>query len=250
MTAPEHERAPHGPADDPSSSSRPRSASEPEAQLVVMAKAPIPGRVKTRLCPPCSATEAAALAAAALADTLAAVRATPVARRVLVLDGDPADCGELDLTGLEILPQRGEGLAVRLVNAFADSMAGPHRQRPTLLVGMDTPQLDPVLLGAALGELVRVGAVFGRATDGGWWALGVTDPELPSVLARIPMSRDDTGALTAAALAAKNIRWAELSELTDVDTFDDACAVAAAAPDGRFAAALNLLRTSTGAMTS
>ncbi|MYV54803.1 glycosyltransferase, partial [Streptomyces sp. SID3212] len=54
-----------------------------------MAKAPVPGRVKTRLTPPFRPEEAAALAEAALCDTLDAVLAAPVRRRVLVLDGAP-----------------------------------------------------------------------------------------------------------------------------------------------------------------
>ena len=55
--------------------------------VIVMAKSPRPGRVKTRLCPPCTAAEAAMVAAAALADTLAAVAACGAARKVLALDG-------------------------------------------------------------------------------------------------------------------------------------------------------------------
>ena len=59
------------------------------AQVVVIAKEPIPGRVKTRLTPPFTPEEAAALAEASLTDTLAAVADTTVARRVLALDGTP-----------------------------------------------------------------------------------------------------------------------------------------------------------------
>ncbi|MFC9290815.1 glycosyltransferase, partial [Streptomyces sp. NPDC057052] len=57
--------------------------------LLVIAKEPLPGRVKTRLTPPFAPWEAAALAEAALADTLAAVAAAPAVRRRLVLDGAP-----------------------------------------------------------------------------------------------------------------------------------------------------------------
>src|SRR5690606_23084798 len=57
--------------------------------LLVMAKAPVAGRVKTRLVPPLSAAEAAAVAEAALADTLEAVAACGAERRVLALDGEP-----------------------------------------------------------------------------------------------------------------------------------------------------------------
>lgn len=209
-----------------------------DAQLLVIAKEPVPGRVKTRLCPPCTPEQAATLAAAALADTLAAVRGTPVARRVIALDGDPA---RLDLAGYDVLRQRGRGLGARLANAFADAMAGAHGARPTLLVGMDTPQLEPALLDAALDALLETGAVLGLATDGGWWALGVTDPTTPAVLAAVPMSRTDTGRKTAAALSAKGIRFAELPELTDVDTIDDAWSVAARAPRSGFATALSAL---------
>ena len=57
-------------------------------QILVLAKAPLPGRVKTRLCPPCTAEQAARIAAAALADTLATVTASTAGHRVLVIDGD------------------------------------------------------------------------------------------------------------------------------------------------------------------
>ena len=57
--------------------------------LLVMAKAPVAGRVKTRLCPPCTPAEAAAIAEAALADTLDAVAACGAGRRIVALDGEP-----------------------------------------------------------------------------------------------------------------------------------------------------------------
>src|SRR3954454_14382094 len=72
--------------------------------LAVIAKAPVPGRVKPRLCPPSTGTEAAELAAASLHDTLAAVAATPAPRRVLVLDGDPGDWVP---SGFAVIAQRG-----------------------------------------------------------------------------------------------------------------------------------------------
>ncbi|GFE18349.1 hypothetical protein Sgleb_63960 [Streptomyces glebosus] len=62
------------------------------ATLLVIAKEPVPGRVKTRLTPPYTPQEAAALAEAALADTLHTVLKVPVRRRVLVLDGVPGPC--------------------------------------------------------------------------------------------------------------------------------------------------------------
>src|SRR5215207_5235419 len=135
-------------------------------QLLVMAKAPVPGRVKTRLCPPCTPHQAARLAAAALADTLATVRATPAARRVLVLAGVlRRPPGSFDM-----VPQRGEGLGQRLASAYVDT-AVPGMA--SFLVGMDTPQLTARLLTVALRRLVTADAVLGPALDGGWWGLGL-----------------------------------------------------------------------------
>src|SRR4051812_32643874 len=111
------------------------------ATLIVIAKAPVAGRVKTRLCPPCTPGEAAALAEAALRDTLDAASRCRAARRVLALDGAP---GAWLPPGFDVEPQRGDGLAERLAHAFA-GVSGP-----AFLVGMDTPQLTPALLDAGL----------------------------------------------------------------------------------------------------
>jgi rSAM/selenodomain-associated transferase 1 len=198
-------------------------------QLLVMAKAPVPGQVKTRLCPPCTAEQAARVAAAALADTVDAVSAVPAVERTFVLSGQ-----YLAPAGWWVVPQRGNGLAERLSNGFADSV---RVGRPSLLVGMDTPQVSPALLVAALAVLIDSGvdAVLGPATDGGWWALGLHDPAHADVLPGVPMSTPRTGAMTLAALRARGLRVAELPELRDVDTADDAWVVAdLCPPTGRF----------------
>jgi glycosyltransferase A (GT-A) superfamily protein (DUF2064 family) len=98
--------------------------------LVIIAKAPAAGRSKTRLCPPFTPEQAAALARAALLDTLEAVAAAPARRRILALEGEPD--GWLS-PGFELHPQRGAGLGERLGDALA--AAGG----PALVVGMDTP---------------------------------------------------------------------------------------------------------------
>lgn len=200
------------------------------AALVVLAKAPRAGRSKTRLCPPCTPEQAARLAEAALCDTLAAVAATPVARRVLVLDG-PA--GDWVPGGVAVVPQGGGGLDVRLAAAFT-AVGGP-----ALLIGMDTPQVDAGLLAAAVADLHRPGvdAVLGPADDGGWWALGLRDPD-PDDLLGVPMSVPHTGRAQLRRLVSRGRRVRLLPRLRDVDRIDDARAVAACAPRTRFAAAL------------
>jgi hypothetical protein len=199
--------------------------------LAVIAKAPVPGRVKTRLCPPFTPAEAAALAEAALRDTLAAMRAVRGVRRAIVLDGAP---GPWLGPGIEVVAQRGGGLGERLAGAFAD-LGGPAR-----VVGMDTPQLQPAQLRRALAALERHDAVLGPALDGGYWGIGLARPE-PRVFAGVPMSRPDTCACQRARLRELGLSWEEREPLRDIDDAAAAHAVAAAIPGSAFAGALGLL---------
>ncbi|GAA2148339.1 TIGR04282 family arsenosugar biosynthesis glycosyltransferase [Actinomadura napierensis] len=212
-------------------------AGDAGADLVVIAKQPVPGRVKTRLTSAYTPVLAGALADAALHDTLAAVAATPAPRRVLALAGTP---GPWLPDGFAVLAQRGGGLDDTLAHAFADACDG----RPLVLIGMDTPQVTPALLARAGRALRSHDAVFGPARDGGFWLLGLRRPD-ERLLLGVPMSRPDTGALQLARLRAAGLRVARMPELTDVDTPPDAEAVAAAAPGGRFAAAVRALGTRT-----
>jgi uncharacterized protein len=196
---------------------------EPDTTLLVIAKQPRPGRVKTRLTPPCTPGQAAALAEAALADTLHAVLATPARRRVLVLDGEP---GPWLPPGFDIVPQCGGGLDERLAGAFAVA------DGPALLIGMDTPQLTPSLLTV---DWEVADAWFGPAADGGFWALGLRVPD-PGLVRGVPMSAASTGARQRARLHATGLRVAGLPCLRDVDTAADAVAVARGVPRSRFAA--------------
>lgn len=213
------------------------------AQLVVVAKVPLPGRVKTRLVPPCTPAQAADLAAAALADTLAACLATPVRRRVLLLDAGveggrqlaaDARVGAGLLAGWDVLPQCEGPLDVRLERGVADVVATS--ALPWLLVGMDTPQVTPALLrGALVALLDSRGVVVGEATDGGWWALGA-GRALPGCLVDVPTSRPDTAALLRRRLVERGHHdVALLPRLTDVDDAATADEVAVAAPGSRFA---------------
>lgn len=199
------------------------------AALIVLAKAPRAGRVKTRLCPPCTPETAAALAEAALIDTLTIAVATPAARHVLVLDGPP---GSWLPPGFDVVPQCDGDLGRRLHAAFC-SVAGP-----AVLVGMDTPQVTSGLLAGALAALGDEGtdAVLGLADDGGYWAIGLNDPTAP-VFDGVPMSTDSTGRRQLAALRRRGLRVALLDRLRDIDRYADAAAVARAYPRTRFATA-------------
>jgi rSAM/selenodomain-associated transferase 1 len=229
---------------DPQASG-PARESETEHEIVpvalaMIAKAPVAGLAKTRLCPPCSSVQAASLAEAALLDTISAMASTPAARHVVVLAGQPRSelidtLQELGaaIGGFEIIPQRGEGLGERLSCAFADIATA------TLMIGMDTPQATPTLLAGGLRQLAARAndAVLGVAKDGGYWAIGLKRADA-RVFDGVPMSTPDTANLQRERLRLLGLRTVELCALRDVDLFKDAAEVASLAPGTRFARTL------------
>ncbi|GJF12234.1 hypothetical protein NGTWS0302_03250 [Mycolicibacterium cyprinidarum] len=193
--------------------------------VLVVAKAPVPGRAKTRLAAGVGDDTAADIAAAALLDTLDAVADSPVAARVVALTGnlDDAKCSSeirCRLADFTVIPQRGDDFADRLANAHLDAAAATG-ELPVLQIGMDTPQVNPELIGRCARSLAHNDAVLGMAFDGGWWVLGVTVAATAECLRGVPMSAPDTGAETLAALQRSGITVGLVSELADVDTLDD-----------------------------
>ena len=204
---------------------RTQRVTSPSTTLVIIAKECLPGRVKTRLHPAVSLAQAAELAAASLADTLAMGDDLPAGRRILLFDGQvaPADSGSY-----EIVPQAPGELDERLAAIF-DELEGP-----TLLIGMDTPQLTAPVLADLFPWPDDADFVFGPAVDGGFWAIGMREPR-GELIRGVAMSRDDTGALQRDRLIAAGGAIRMLPTLTDVDTLAAASTVAALAPDTRFA---------------
>lgn len=194
--------------------------------LIVIAKETIPGKVKTRLSPAFTPGQAAELAAAAISDTFAAVADLPFSRRILSFDGDLLPAGA---ESFEVIPQVSGELDARLAAVFDEC------QGPTVLIGMDTPQLAADDLRTVAGSWPPdVDAWFGPAADGGFWALGLAVPN-GSLIRGVPMSRDDTGEIQLARLRDAGLRVESLPTLTNVDTITEAREVAALAPSTRFA---------------
>lgn len=216
--------------------------------LIVIAKETIPGKVKTRLHPPLSYEEAAEVAAAAIQDTLAAASAVDVDRRILYFDGNLFPPGSEDY---EVVTQGTGDLDVRLAHIF------DHCTGPTVLIGMDTPQLDARVLRDMFAQwaaededeaadAVTTDVFFGFANDGGFWTLGMREPD-GSLIRGVPMSQDDTGRVQLDRLEAAGLRVTLVPELVDVDTIDDARTVATIAPHTRFAATLRRIEGTTSA---
>ena len=211
-----------------------------------MAKSPVAGKVKTRLCPPCTPAEAAAVAEAALADTLDAVRQCGADRRIVALDGEP---GPWLPPGFEVIQQRGDGLAARLTNAWSATGGGG------IQIGMDTPQIGPTRLDELLAMLdtpaarsrSRPPAVLGPARDGGWWTIGWMNADPAAVFADIPTSTGHTGDLQLNRLRRLGFDVAVAPVERDIDTFGDLAEVVRQAPSGRTAAVARRLQYVQGA---
>ncbi len=202
--------------------------------VLVLAKAPVPGQVKTRLSPPLSPTQAADVAAAALADTLAAVAGCGAARRILALEGDP---GDWIPPGFAVVAQRGTTFNERLAAAWREAGG------PGLQIGMDTPQVTPDLLDRCLERTAAPGvtASLGLAQDGGWWALGLSEGWDANVFAGVAMSEATTGAAQRVALRSLGHEIRDLPVLRDIDTVDDLRAVAGQTPGSRLATAWGMI---------
>lgn len=211
---------------------------------LVVAKAPVPGLVKTRLGADVGLAVAADLAAAGLLDTMDACEAAFGVRHLAVagdLRGAIRGAELCERTGVwTVHEQRGDGFATRLAHAHAD--AGDPA-RPVVQVGMDTPHVTPAGLLAVADALHGHDAVLGPADDGGWWVLALRHPRHAAALRGVEMSTDRTGADTLAALESAGARVALAAPLRDVDTAEDAEAVAALAPGTRFARAWRAART-------
>lgn len=205
--------------------------------LLVIAKAPEPGKAKTRLAATVGDRVAAEIASAALLDTLDAVAAAAVAKRVVAMTGDLSAAAGADeigqrLRSFTVIPQRGDDFADRLANAHADAADG----LPVLQIGMDTPQVTADLLTDCAARLLGTQSVLGPARDGGWWVLGLRAPAAAECLRSVPMSQADTGKLTYRALHDRGIEVTPVQMLTDIDVFDDVAVVRdACAPGSRFA---------------
>jgi rSAM/selenodomain-associated transferase 1 len=191
--------------------------------LIVFAKAPRPGLVKTRLCPPLSLEESAAFYDAMLVDVLeASARFAAALGLTPVLAFHPPD-GARELLdrappGYRLQVQRGADLGERMANAFAEAAAAGIDR--ILLRGSDSPALGQEIFATALDRLDRGDDVVLTPDQGGGYAvIGMRRPQ--STLFEAPMSREDV--LTRALDAARRdgLRVSTTTPGFDVDTMGD-----------------------------
>jgi len=199
----------------------------PRPAIGLVCKAPRPGQVKTRLGASIGATAAADLAAAFLADTAAAIAALPVAPWLIHAPPDAAVAiAPLLPAPFRPHPQRGADLGAVMQDAIGTMLAAGHPG--AILVGADSPDLPAERWSAALAALAdpAFDAVFGPATDGGYWLVGMRTPH-PPLFAAIPWSTATVLAATCEQAAAAGLRLTLLQAWHDVDELADLAALTA-----------------------
>jgi len=203
--------------------------------LIIFAKAPIPGQVKTRLCPPLTPDEAASFHGSLVLDALersrdAAKRARAKSGR-LCLDRFVACAPSAshvffkimeERHGVQLLDQIGDDLGARMDQACNAIFARGYQR--VLVVGTDLPTLPASFYAQALSLLSDHDLVLGPALDGGYYLIGLRRP-MPDLFVEIPWSTDQVFALTLKKAEALGLKIGLLPAWRDVDTIDDLLAL-------------------------
>jgi rSAM/selenodomain-associated transferase 1 len=202
--------------------------------LLVFAKEPRPGAVKTRLCPPFSAEQAASFYAFLLADILETSAAAAERLGLApILCVAPAEACERVAAGApaayRVLPQRGRDLGARMERAFEDAAA--LHGGPLLLRGSDSPLLGEGTLAAALAALEEADLALSPDLDGGYNLVGLRRPA-PGLFAHA-MSTATVLADTLANAGRLGLRAVQLEAGFDLDTAADLAHLARARREGR-----------------
>jgi len=187
-------------------------------RLVVFAKTPRPGHVKTRLCPPLSAGQAAGLCRAFLLDVLELCDGLPDCERVLAYAprGTRAEMAALAGVGWRLTLQQGQDLGERLANAFEEALAAAPRR--VLIIGTDSPHLSANTLRAADTALSEADVVLGPCADGGFYLIGLRRWQ-PGLLDGVRWSTEHALRDTLACAAGLGLSCHLLEESYDVDDF-------------------------------
>jgi rSAM/selenodomain-associated transferase 1 len=194
--------------------------------LIIFAKAPIPGQVKTRLCPPLTPDEAATLHGSFVLDTLERTK-TAAVKLKLPIDRYLACAPSVthvffkimeERQGVKLIDQIGDDLGARMNQAFTTLFSQGYRQ--VLLIGTDVPTLPFDYLKEAVVLLDSHDLVLGPANDGGYYLIGLTRP-IRELFVDIPWSTDQVLGLTREKAVALGLTTALLESWRDVDTVAD-----------------------------
>ncbi|HKL25022.1 MAG TPA: TIGR04282 family arsenosugar biosynthesis glycosyltransferase [Desulfuromonadales bacterium] len=189
-----------------------RPFAKPEPVLAVFAKQPLAGKVKTRLCPPLSETEAARLYQVSLAETISTLWECPL-RMVLFYAGERA-WFEQAFPEVLLVPQTKGGLGVRL-QAAADQLFAAG-SGPVLFIGSDSPDLPCALVTTTVDRLQQFDVVTVPCLDGGYALVGMNRP-CPEIFEDIPWSTAEVLATTRRQAERAGLAYHELDPWDDLD---------------------------------
>lgn len=194
--------------------------------LVIFAKAPIPGQVKTRLCPPLTPDEAATLHGSFVLDTLERTKSAvmklklPIDRYLACAPSSTHVFFRImeERQGVKVIDQVGDDLGARMNQAFNTLFAQEYRQ--VLLIGTDVPTLPLDHFKQALTALENHDLVLGPALDGGYYLIGLTRTA-PELFTDIAWSTDQVLRCTQEKAARIGLKTAAIEPWRDVDTIAD-----------------------------
>jgi len=195
-----------------------------QTALVIFAKAPIPGEVKTRLCPPLTPDEAATLHGSFVLDTLertkTAAMKLPIDRYLACAPSSTHVFFKImeERQGVKLIDQVGDDLGARMDQAFNTLFEQGYRQ--VVLIGTDVPTLPLDHFKQALTALENHDLVLGPAFDGGYYLIGLKRP-IPELFADIPWSTDHVLKLTQEKASAIGLNASLIQPWRDVDTLAD-----------------------------
>lgn len=187
--------------------------------VVLFLRAPVKGRVKTRLAADVGEERALAVYQELLGIAARAIAGSG-ARALCFLAGEE-EVPDIGLPEATWHLQEGGDLGERMHRAFLEAFAAGHDR--VVLIGSDLPHMRPALLEQAFGALAEHDAVLGPALDGGYYLLGLKHSS-PMLFTHMPWSTDRVMTLTRDRLRAAGHTWKELEVLRDVDDGDDLAA--------------------------
>ena len=195
--------------------------------VVVMAKRPVPGRVKTRLTPPLTPEQAAGAHDAMLRCVIARLTRLVPGRKALALDVDTDEAARaaagglpgVPLDGWDVIPQGGGDLGERLDHVWRALGSGP-----VAFFGVDSPDVPADLLAPLPDVLRHADAAAGPTEDGGYWTL-LARRHAPALLRGIDWGTATVYDQTRLVAASAELAWAELPRWFDVDDADDLAAL-------------------------
>ncbi|MGZ8385884.1 MAG: TIGR04282 family arsenosugar biosynthesis glycosyltransferase [Nitrospira sp.] len=205
-----------------------------QTALVVFAKAPIPGQVKTRLCPPLTPDEAATLHGSFVLDTLERTKAAVATLKVPIdryLACAPSATHIFfkimeERQGVKLIDQVGDDLGARMNQAFQTLFS--QRYRHVVLIGTDVPTLPLDHVKQALTALENHDLVLGPALDGGYYLIGLKRMA-PKLFTDIPWATDQVLRLTQGKAATIGLAvslihpWRDVDTLADLEALIEAC---------------------------